>query len=106
MYNFILNNGAEGHQTEGPGAPFSFGRNLMPEDADNKIRSVDIYHHKNIHIVGFRFFDKDHKLIFMVVNHEEYNRFAKETVKLEENEVIIGFLCKIESQYGGSYTDF
>jgi hypothetical protein len=63
---------------------------MIPEGSLNKIRSVDIYFEPAM-IVAFHFFDKDGEYIW----HIGYTRNDHvETVKLAENEVIIGVIAK------------
>ncbi len=65
---------------------------MMPADALNKIRSVNI--HYNDHTIrGFSFFDKDGALLWEIGN--TYSWPGKETVVLAENEVIIGVKAKL-----------
>jgi hypothetical protein len=64
---------------------------MIPTDALNKIRSVTIYYYWNEYISGFRFFDKDGALLWEI----GWIGLGKETVVLEENEVIVGVVAKL-----------
>ena len=75
---------------------------MFPKDALNKIRSVDIHHVESI--VGFSFFDKDGALLWKI--GDTTPGYEKETVLLEENEVIVGVVAKLHPANQCVYTDF
>ena len=64
---------------------------MIPADALKKIRSVTI--HFSDRISGFSFFDKDKKLLWKIGYTTSV--LEKETVVLEENEVIVGVFAKL-----------
>ncbi len=74
---------------------------MIPADALKKIRSVII--NNNEYIYGFSFFDKDRALLWSIGNTYVSK---KETVVLEENEVIVGVVAKLYPSYQSLYTDF
>jgi hypothetical protein len=70
------------------------------------IKSVDIYFF-NFHecIFGFKFYDKEHKLIFKIGAFDlSYSRDT--VVVLEDNEVIFRVVAKLYENWQFSYTDF
>jgi hypothetical protein len=75
---------------------------MLPVDV--MIKSVDIYQATNDVIIGFKFFYKDHKLIFRIGCTGSLMKF--ETVVLADNEVIIGVVAKLWGGYQSSYSDF
>jgi hypothetical protein len=77
---------------------------MIPADALNKIRSVTIHDH--ICINGFSFFDKDGALLWEIGTTCDAEWMKKETVVLEENEVIIGVFAKLRPGFNSRYTDF
>jgi hypothetical protein len=101
-FNFILSNGTRstqrgrgGHETK-----YTF---MIPADAINKIRSVTI-HYTPFSIQGFWFFDKDGALLW---KHGSLTYVKKKaTVALAENEVIVGVVAKLASDFQVLYTDF
>ncbi len=75
---------------------------MIPANAIQKIRSVTI--HNDVCIYGFSFFDKDGALLWKHGWIESW--FSKETVLLEENEVIVGVVAKLFRGDQSFYTDF
>ncbi len=75
---------------------------MIPADALNKMRSVTI--HYLSYIVGFCFFDKDGALLWEIGSTLSY--WSKETVVLEENEVILGVVAKLYPNAQSAYTYF
>ena len=53
--------------------------------------------------MGFSFFDKDGALLWEIGG--TWSGYEKETVVLEENEVIVGVVAKLWGDYQSSYTD-
>ncbi len=78
---------------------------MMPADAINKIRSVTIDYLSNTCIRGFSFFDKDGALLWKIGDTVVLMLY-KETVVLEENEVIVGVAAKLYPDRQSLYTDF
>ncbi len=76
---------------------------MIPKNAIKKIRSVTI-HDNNRFISGFCFFDKDGELLWEIGMNR--SGLKKETVLLAENEVIVGVVAKLYSNYQSCYTDF
>ncbi len=76
---------------------------MMPEGSHNRIRSVSIYHSR-WSIFGFSFFDKEGALLWKIGDTKYYVKF--ETVLIEENEVIIGVVVKLNDGCQSVYTDF
>jgi hypothetical protein len=76
---------------------------MIPCDALNKIRSVII--HYDSFIYGFRFFDKDGALLWEI-GRTYVSDLEKETVKLAENERIVGVVAKLFAHRQSAYTDF
>ncbi len=74
---------------------------MITADTLNKIRSVTIHHDHCIR--GFKFFDKDRKLLWVIGVTGGW--LKKETVVLEENEVIVGVVAKLYSDFQSVYTD-
>ncbi len=89
--NFILSNGTRSAQRDLSG-PTTFDH-MIPKDALEKIRLVTIYNN-SYSIVGFSFFDKDGALLWQH-GLTICSGFTKETVMLEENEVIVGVEAKL-----------
>ncbi len=89
LFNFILSNGTRSTQRD-EDYPTKYDH-MLPTDALNKIRSVTI-HHNTFCIFGFKFFDKDGALLW---KHGWTDGSRKETVVLEENEVIVGVVAKL-----------
>ncbi len=75
---------------------------MIPSDSIKKIRRVTIYY--RLCIGGFCFFDKDGALLWKIGDTRA--RLEKETVLLEENEVIVGMVAKLYKHYQSLYTDF
>ncbi len=78
---------------------------MLPADAINKIRSVTIHYFGTSCIGGFSFFDKDGALLWEI-GCTTGSGLKKETVVLEENEVIVGVVAKLYKRYQSAYTDF
>ncbi len=75
---------------------------MIPKDALNKIRSVTIHYGGCIR--GFSFFDKDGALLWEIgLMHSDMDQ---EKVVLEENEVIVGVVAKVDPRNLSNYTDF
>ena len=55
-------------------------------------------------IKGFSFFDKDGKRLYKIGWID--SSYDKETVVLEENEVIVGVVAKLRKPWQSLYTDF
>jgi hypothetical protein len=101
--NFILSNGDRSKQRDRQW-PTKY-THMMPADARNKIRSVNIhYNHYYCHILGFEFFDKDGALLWEIgwtdADHDV------ETVEIAENERIIGVKAKLHPDWQTAYTDW
>ncbi len=79
---------------------------MMPEGADKKIRSVNIYY--DWRIASFKFFDKDKLPIWEIGWTCDFKTSSREsrTVMLAENEFIIGVVAKPHQTWQSSYTDF
>ncbi len=100
--NLILSNGHRSNQRdEGE----TYYDHLMPAGSHNKIRSVSIYYYSD-HIDGFSFFDKERALLLKIGETDSDDGEEKETVLLEENEVIVGVVAKLYNQHHSCYTDF
>ncbi len=102
-FNFILSNGTRSTQKDDG---YTYYDHIIPADALNKIRSVTIYYYEYRNcIAGFSFFDKDGALLWEIgwTTHLE---LKKETVLLEENEVIVGVVAKLLPGWLSAYTDF
>ncbi len=79
---------------------------MIPVDAIKKIRRFDIHyddHHG--YITGFSFFDKDGALLWKI-GYTIYSWLKKETIKIAENEVIVGVVGKHSWKERSLYTDF
>ena len=98
-FNFIFSNGQLTQQRD---EYKSYFNHIMPEDVPEKIKSVNIYYTGFIN--GFHFFDKDGVLIWQI--GATGSDWIKKTVLLEDDEVIIGVICKLLQGYQGCYTDF
>ena len=72
---------------------------MIPAGAINRIRYVIIYYHYNDCIGGFSFFDKDGALLWEIGWTNSGSDYKKQTVVLEENEVIIGVVAKLYEHY-------
>ncbi len=75
---------------------------MLPKDALTNIRSVSM-HYTN-RITGFSFFDKKGSLIWKTGG--SYSRYGVETVKLEENEVIVDVDAKMYDACQTFYADW
>ncbi len=70
-FNFILSNGTRSTQRDGDRKYYD---HMVPDDAFQKIRSVDISHYYN-RTRGFSFFDKDRALLWKIGNtHPKVNK--------------------------------
>ena len=79
---------------------------MIPEDAytgHKKIRSVEIYYTECVY--GFRFLDKDHKVIFRIGYTGSDFGVKVLAVPISSHEVIIGVVCKLFKGYQSLYTD-
>ncbi len=76
---------------------------MIPDNSIKRIRSVNI-HYKNHWIYGFSFFDKDGALLWKIGDIAA--RWSGETVKIAENEMIIGVVAKVRSGFQSLYSDF
>jgi len=74
---------------------------MIPAGRLNKIRSVRINYHQVI--LGFKFFDKDKKLLWKLGDWTDEDSEV-ETVQIAENEVIIGMVGGLHHQ--STYLDF
>ena len=101
FFNFILSNGTRSTQRD-ERYPTNYTY-MIPKDALNKIRRVSI-HYNNL-IGGFSFFDKDGALLWKIGNTAN-QYLEKETVMLEENEVIVGVVAKLSPYSESRYTSF
>ncbi len=66
---------------------------MLPEGSHKMIRSVNIHRYPGC-VAGFSFLDKEGALLWKIGYTNDDSVF-KETVVLEENEVIIGVVCKL-----------
>jgi hypothetical protein len=102
IFNFILSNGTRSTQRdENYPTNYSF---IIPADELNKIRSVTIHYVHNLHILGFSFFDKVGALLWKIGDSSFWLETA--IVLLEENEVIVGVVAKLNPDCQSVYTDF
>ncbi len=101
-FNFILSNGTRSAQRDDWSPTKSTF--MIPADSLHKIRSVTI-HHNGDRISGFKFFDKD-RLLLRKIAGTSHSDDGKETVLLEENEVIVGVVAKLAPGCQSIYTDF
>jgi hypothetical protein len=99
-FNFILSNGTRSAQRDGGHKYYDF---MIPKKALDKIRSVTNHYHS--WIAGFLFFDKDGALLWKH-GSTTGSYLKKETVLLEENEVIVGVVAKLLTGLQSAYTDF
>ncbi len=99
MCNFILSNGTRSLQRDEDVDYYDY---MIPKDGLKKIRSVTIYYYA--HIGGFSFFDKDGALLWK--HGCTLSGFDRETVVLEDNEVIVGVVAKLRPASLSAYTDF
>ncbi len=86
-----MSNGARSKQRDGE-YPEKFDH-IMP--AREMIRSVEIYHTDCIW--GFIFFDNDHTEIWQIGSTQSWMNVKK--VLLDKNEVIVGVVGKLRSNY-------
>ncbi len=102
VFNFILSNGAQS-TLSGDKLPTDYTF-MIPKKALSKIRSVNIHCYFHRCISGFAFFDKDGALLWEIgVTTEK----EKETVLLDENEVIVGVVAKqLKEDAAAVFTDF
>ena len=91
--NFVLSNGDRSKQRDAS-YPTDYTY-MIPKDALNRIRSVDIHYDSSFNCIkGFSFFDKDGALLWKIGRIESL--FTKETVVLlGENEMILGVVAKL-----------
>lgn len=62
---------------------------MMPDDAHLRIKTVDVFFGGRIY--GFKFFDRNHDLIFEI----GFTRASDmETIVLDDMEVIVGVVAK------------
>ncbi len=97
-FNFIMSNGDRSAQRD---EGVTYYDHLMPAGSHKRIRSVKIYHNRRW-ITGFEFLDKNKKLLCEI----GYTKMHAETVKLEENEMIVGVVFKLLPGWQSLYTDF
>ena len=97
-FNFILGNGQRSVQRD---EDCDYFDHMIPAGRLNRIRSVRI-NFSNV-ILGFKFFDKEKKLLWKI---GEWNNEDSEvaTVQIAENEVIIGMVGGLHHQ--STYLDF
>ena len=76
---------------------------MLPKNALKSIRQVTIYYWNCI--AGFSFFDKDGTLLWRY-GFTTYVGLNKETVHIDENEVIIGVKAKLYEGCQSKYSDF
>ncbi len=76
---------------------------MMPEGTSRRIRSVHI-HYGYASICGFQFYDKEGALIWKI--GRIFPGYYVGKVLIEENEVIVGVVCKLASGCQCRYTDF
>ena len=76
---------------------------MMPEGAQQIIRSVNIHYKHNL-IRGFSFFDKDNGLIWKI--GVTYSDYTVTKIMIAENEIIIGVVAKFWSGLDKIYSDF
>ncbi len=75
---------------------------MMPANSQKNIKSVDINYYKAI--TGFSFFDKEKALVWRIGDTRLI--WKSRSVKLADNEVIVGVVAKIFKGYQSVYTDF
>ena len=92
-FNWLLSNGDKSQSIdEGNPTDKSF---MMPEEAHEKIRSVELTYDGYI-VRGFQFFDKDKTLLWKAGDlGYAWEGYTVATVSLEENEAIIGIVAKL-----------
>jgi hypothetical protein len=79
---------------------------MIPADVLHKIRLVIIHYNQDYNYIrGFSFFDKDGALLWEIGWTKSYIS-EKETVLLEEIEVIVGVVAKLRRGDQSVYTDF
>ncbi len=101
LFNWILSNGDRSTQRDGD---IKYYDHMIPADALNKIRRVTIHYWPNECIYGFSFFDKDGEDLWEIGGTT--HGYKKKTVGLAENEVIVGVVAKLYSEWQSCYTDF
>ena len=74
---------------------------MMP--SSKKVKTVEIFYCTDC-VDGFRFFDKDHSLIFEIGWISPW--FTIKTVVIGENEAIIGVVAKLYPDRQSVFTDF
>ncbi len=84
-------------------ASVTYYDHMMPKGSHTRIRSANIYYMDNIS--GFSFFDKEGALLCKFGNSTA-SYLKVETVLIEENEVIVGVVCKLYPNWQSVYTDF
>jgi hypothetical protein len=89
-FNFLLSNGDRSQQRD---ASMIYYDHMFPAGCHNKIRSVFIY--SSVIAQGFSFYDKEGELLWSIGEIEG----RMESVLIEENEVIVGVVCKLWSPY-------
>jgi hypothetical protein len=101
-FNFILSNGTWSTQRDKKHRQTNYTF-IIPADAIKKIRSVTINHDRYC-IRSFSFFDKDGALLWEI--GWVGLGLKKETVVMEENELIAGVIAKLSAYFKSVYTDF
>jgi hypothetical protein len=97
-FNFILGNGDRSVQRD---EDCDYFDHMIPAGALNQIRLVQINYLQVI--LGFKFFDKDKKLLWKLGDWTDPDSQVK-TVQIAENEVIIGMVGALHHQ--STYLDF
>ncbi len=97
--NFILSNGAKTEQRD-EDVPTDF-THMIPAGLPNMIRSVHIHHSGCI--IGFSFLDKKGALLWKIGWTDSW--LDLETVKLKENERIVGVVAKLRPGCQTVYRD-
>ena len=117
-FNFIMSNGEKSRQREEGMKFYPF---MIPENVTKGIRSVEIYYRSNdlyyvkkrdrydgdLIVTGFVFYDGEMSVIWKIgknVSKATIKNFH--TVKMKENEVIIGVVAKLHPKWQSAYTDF
>jgi hypothetical protein len=77
---------------------------MVPKESYNRIRSINIHYYHGGHISGFSFFDKDGSLLWNIGRTDGW--YKVETVRIAENEVIVGVVAKLCKGWQTMYTDF
>ena len=76
---------------------------MMPKDAYLRIKTVFIFYVNRLFVCGFQFFDQQNQLIWEI-GYTKTDK--KETLVLEDNEVIFGVVAKLDFGLQSAYTDF